>query len=64
MKELQKIMGYVSYENLEYPFVFDKQEFYLTLIPPTREQCERNRYDWTPFQISEKEGWEIGRAHV
>lgn len=63
MKELQKIMGYVSYENLEYPFVFDKQEFYLTLIPPTREQCERNRYDWTPFQISEKEGW-VGNCEL
>ena len=37
MRLPEKLMGYVEYEGVNYPFNFDKVSFMITLFPPSIE---------------------------
>ena len=37
MRLPEKLMGYVEYEGVNYPFNFDKDSFVITLFPPSIE---------------------------
>ena len=41
MRLPEKLMGYVEYEGVNYPFNFDKDSFVITLFPPSIEYHRR-----------------------
>ena len=51
VKDIDFLTGYVSFKETEYPFVFDKDSFQLTLIPSSFELCKKQHYEWIPTSI-------------
>lgn len=48
MKELDSLIGYVTFDDSEYPFFFDKEHFQLTLIPSSYSLSQSLSYQWLP----------------
>ena len=42
MKKPERLMGFINYKEVDYPFELDKEEFILTLYPPTYDVWRKN----------------------
>lgn len=58
MRELESIVGYIHFKDSEFPFLFEKDSFRLTLIPANYSLCKELQHEWIPAPNGKGEdGW-------